>query len=122
MKEGKASLLERIKQHPESVGFKEVMSVIADNYSYSAKAFTNGKGDALITNIAGTNEGSCKIFSFAKIHHLSETETLNCFGDYYRIDVLKNPEGSDHGNIRAFIKYGWEAVVFEGEALQEKKE
>ena len=121
MKKGKAGLLEKIKQHPESVGFKEVMLVIDDNYGYSAKAFTSGKGHALVTNAAGTNEGSCKIFSFAKLHHLSETETLNCFGDYYRLDVLENPEGRDHGNIRAFIKYGWESVVFEGEVLQEKK-
>jgi hypothetical protein len=35
---------------------------------------------------------------------------LACFGTYYRDDVLANPEGSDHGNIRNFMKTGWAGV------------
>jgi hypothetical protein len=35
---------------------------------------------------------------------------LACFGAYYRNDVLGNPEGSDHGNIRNFMESGWAGV------------
>jgi len=43
---------------------------------------------------------------------------LALFGDYYRSDVLKNPEGSDHQNIRNFMHKGWAGVTFKGEALR----
>ena len=68
-------------------------------------------------NEAGTNEGSCKIFAFAQLHHLSEQATLACFGQYYREDVLQNPQGNDHGNIRNFIKQGWQGITFESDVL-----
>ena len=43
------------------------------------------------------------------------------WGQYYR-DVLKNPDGDDHQNIRNFMKYGWEGVPFEnGIALTRKQ-
>ena len=38
--------------------------------------------------------------------------TLNLFGDYYRKDVLGNPDGDDHANIRALAAGGWDAVKF----------
>ncbi len=47
-------------------------------------------------------------------------ETLLLFSEFYREDVLKNPEGTDHQNIRNFMKFGWEGIVFEGEALKKK--
>ena len=56
----------------------------------------------------GENSGSCKIFAFAQLHHLDEASTLACFGAYYRDDVLKHPQGSDHQNIRQFINTGWQ--------------
>jgi len=68
-------------------------------------------------NSAGTNEGSCKIFAFALIHQLSEQQTLNLFGDYYRIDVLTDPNGSGHQNIRNFIRDGWQGIDFKNVAL-----
>ena len=92
------------------------MAVIEENYTYSPTAFKNGDTD----NTAGTNEGSCKLFAFAKLQSFDQAATLACFGDYYRKDVLENPEGTDHANIRNFIKFGWEGVSFEGEALVEK--
>ncbi len=46
--------------------------------------------------------------------------TLNLFGAFYREDVLKNPEGTDHQNIRNFIEFGWDGIAFEGEALKKK--
>src|SRR3546814_18418029 len=43
---------------------------------------------------------------------LSEAETLACFGCFYREDVLKNPDGTDHQNIRNFMRCGWGGVAF----------
>ena len=60
----------------------------------------------------GQNMGSAKIFSFAQLSKLDEAATLQLFGDYYRKDVLEHPDGSDHANIRAFIKGGWACVKF----------
>ncbi|MFT6900929.1 MAG: hypothetical protein ACJAXS_001110 [Colwellia sp.] len=105
--------IEKLNTKPEQIEFSEVMAVISANYHYQPSTFSNGE----LTNEAGSNEGSCKIFTFAKLHDLSEELTLACFGQYYREDVLLNPEGIDHGNIRNFIKQGWQGIHFEGIAL-----
>lgn len=96
-----------------SADFEDSMQVISDNYDYQATAFTNGE----VTNQAGANEGSCKIFAFAKLNNLSEEQTLLCFGRFYQ-DVLNTPEGNDHGNIRNFMQLGWTGISFAGEALK----
>jgi hypothetical protein len=57
-------------------------------------------------------------FFVAKLNGLSKEETLACFGAFYRNDVLQNPEGTDHQNIRNFIEFGWDGIEFEGQALQ----
>ncbi|PCI51258.1 MAG: type III effector [Moraxellaceae bacterium] len=108
-------LLGQLKQSPLTVEFEDVMSVIRECYDYVATEFQNGNE----TNPAGSNEGSCKIFAFGKLHGLSEEQTLACFGGYYRDDVLMNPEGSDHGNIRNFMSTGWLGIHFGGEVLAE---
>jgi hypothetical protein len=36
------------------------------------------------------------------------------------LDVLKNPNGTDHQNIRNFIEFGWDGISFDGEALKKK--
>ena len=105
--------IEKLSTNPEKIEFSEVMTVISANYHYQPSTFSNGE----LTNEAGSNEGSCKIFAFAKLHDLSEESTLACFGQYYREDVLLNPEGIDHGNIRNFIKQGWQGINFEGKVL-----
>jgi hypothetical protein len=110
-------LLQRIKTHPASVEFPEVIATIEANYRYTPTRFTNGKSDDLVVNEAGTNEGSCKIFAFAQMHDLNEAQTLACFGTYYREDVLQHPEGDDHANIRTFMRHGWDGIRFEGAAL-----
>jgi hypothetical protein len=114
-------LLEQIRLQPESVEFSDVIRVIEENYIYTPVRFTNGpvSGSSAegITNDAGENEGSCKIFAFAKRHELTQEETLHCFGKYYRDDVLKNPGNNDHQNIRLFMKYGWQNIVFNDDAL-----
>ena len=52
-----------------------------------------------------------------EIQNLSEAETLACFGAYYYEDVLQNPNGTDHQNIRNFMKTGWDGIAFYGSAL-----
>ena len=111
-----ANFLEKLKQTPEIITFTETIAVIEENYDFSPTAFENG----LQHNTAGENSGSCKIFAFAEIQNLSETATLSCFGAYYYDDVLKNPNGTDHQNIRNFMKTGWEGIAFYGSALVSK--
>ena len=111
-----SELLKLVNAKSEIVDFNEVMQVISSHYTYEKSLFSNGE----LVNKAGTNEGSCKIFAFAKIQNLSEQATLNCFGQYYRNDVLKNPMGNDHGNIRSFIINGWSGITFDGVVLTAK--
>ena len=111
-----ASFLEKIKNNVP-VSFEETIAVITENYQYKATEFSNGLNEDTLVNKAGTNEGSCKIFAFAKIHQLDQQQTLSLFGDYYRLDVLNDPQGTGHQNIRNFMKYGWEGICFKGEAL-----
>lgn len=110
------ALINKLTKTPESVEFSEVIEIIQQYYHYTATNFTNGD----VINQAGTNEGSCKIFAFAKLNQLNEQQTLACFGDYYRKDVLQHPENSDHANIRSFIQSGWAGITFDGVALVEK--
>jgi hypothetical protein len=111
-----ASFFEKINNNAP-VCFDETITVITENYHYQATEFSNGLNEHILVNKAGTNEGSCKIFAFAKIHHLDQQQTLSLFGDYYRQDVLNDPEGTGHQNIRNFMKYGWAGICFKGEAL-----
>jgi len=106
-------LITRLNTSEESIEFNEVMHVISNNYNYQQSSFTNGD----LVNQAGTNEGSCKIFAFAKLNDLSEQATLNCFGQYYHNDVLNHPTAEDHGNIRNFIKFGWSGIAFDNDVL-----
>ncbi len=111
-----ADFLQQLDQTP-SVSFNETMQLIADYYDYTPTEFSNGLGEEQITNAAGSNEGSCKIFAFASLNQLTPQQTLPLFGDYYRVDVLQDPNGSGHQNIRLFMKYGWDGIQFKGEAL-----
>jgi hypothetical protein len=109
--------LQTLDAAPDSIAFNDTMSVIDANYDFTPTAFRNGE----MQNEAGQNNGSCKVFSFAKLHHLTPQQTLHCFGSYYRDDVLKHPQGSDHQNIRNFIRTGWDRIAFAGNALTRKK-
>ena len=108
-----STLLDQLNENANLVQFPDVIHVIEQYYTYTPVSFQNGE----TYNQARTNEGSCKLFYFAKLQKLSETHTLALFGDYYREDVLQNPEGSDHANIRNFMRSGWAGIKFEGEAL-----
>lgn len=107
-------LLEELNRQP--VDFKKVIKVIETEYSFTPTRFINGSQ----INEANTNNGSCKIFAFGQLQGLSEQATLNAFGDFYTQDVLQNPNGSDHQNIRNFMQSGWKGVNFDGQALTAK--
>ncbi|NOT84440.1 MAG: HopJ type III effector protein [Methylococcaceae bacterium] len=107
-------------QNAEKVAFNDSITVITENYTYHPTEFSNGVPEDTLINECGVNEGSCKIFAFAKLQQLNRVQTLSLFGDYYWIDVIGNPEGSDHKNIRNFIKYGWQGINFKGIALVAK--
>jgi hypothetical protein len=109
-------ILEQLEQSPETIEFNDVIAYIDSNYDFTPTEFRNGN----TVNEAGQNNGSCKVFSFAKVNNLSKENTLSLFGAFYREDVLKNPEGTDHQNIRNFIEFGWDGIAFEGEALKKK--
>jgi hypothetical protein len=103
----------------QPVSFQDTMNVISVHYDYFPTEFSNGLNPVLI-NEAGRNEGSCKIFAFAKLHGFNSSQTLALFGDYYLIDVLGNPDGQDHQNIRNFMRDGWDGIHFQGEALKSR--
>lgn len=109
-------IFEQLEKSLETIQFIDVIAFIDAHYDFTPTKFTNGN----TVNEAGQNNGSCKVFSFAKLNALSKEETLALFGDFYRTDVLKNPEGTDHQNIRSFIEFGWDGISFEGEALKRR--
>lgn len=111
-----ASYLSKLKNTPQEITFPETIAVIEDHYTFTPTAFQNGNQH----NATGENSGSCKLFAFAKAQQLNQAETLSCFGAYYYDDVLKNPEGTDHQNIRNFMINGWDGIQFEGVALELK--
>ncbi|MBE9515532.1 MAG: HopJ type III effector protein [Proteobacteria bacterium] len=110
-------LLNKLTIEQGVVEFSSVIDVIDSAYDFNPTEFTNGD----LRNEAGQNNGSCKIFAFAKLHDLSEQQTLHCFGDYYRNDVLCNPDAADHQNIRNFMATGWSGIQFNGSPLKVKK-
>lgn len=112
-----ATFLHKLRTTPTTLNFSHTLDTIHSNYHYTPTAFRNGE----LMNAAGQNEGSCKIFSFAKMQSLNEQQTLHCFGEFYREDVLKNPDGDDHSNIRNFMRHGWAAISFNASALTDKQ-
>ncbi len=109
-------IFEQLEKAPHEIQFKDVIAFIDAHYDFTPTRFTNGN----TVNEADQNNGSCKVFSFAKLNALSKDETLALFGDFYRTDVLQNPDGEDHQNIRNFIEFGWDGISFEGEALKRR--
>ena len=108
-------MIAQLQQASDDLYFSNTIDIIDVLYDFTPTAFTNGD----LRNEANQNNGSCKLFSFAKLHNFTEIETLACFGQYYR-GVLESPDGDDHQNIRHFIKTGWAGIQFDGIALAEK--
>lgn len=113
---GISDFLEKLYKSPKEIIFKDTMEVIEEHYDFEPVKFTNGG----LVNEAGQNLGSCKLFAFAKLQGLDKAQTLACFGDYFRVDVLENPKGEDHQNIRNFMSTGWEALAFDRDPLTKK--
>jgi len=111
------SFIATLHTTPDNIQFIDTIAVIEAHYEFTPTAFQNGA----LKNEAGQNSGSCKLFSFAKLHGLTEQQTLACFGDYYRIDVLQHPDAQDHQNIRNFIQFGWKGIQFDQQALNTKQ-
>ncbi len=110
-----AQFISKLKEDSNQITFQNTMSVIDDNYDFIPSAFKNGE----VFNKEGENSGSCKLLYFAHLQQLNKEETLHCFGQYYK-DVLSTPEGTDHQNIRNFIKTGWSGVSFDQNPLVAK--
>lgn len=108
--------LQTLATAPDSIAFNDTIAVIDAHYDFTPTAFRNGE----LQNEAGQNNGSCKVFSFARLHNLTPEQTLYCFGAYYRDDVLHHPQGTDHQNIRNFMVTGWGGIEFQGSALTPK--
>ena len=100
---------------PSTLTFDDTLSVIDAHYDFTPTAFKNGG----VENAANTNNGSCKVFSFATLHGLTQAQTLAMFAQHYQ-NVLDNPKGDAHANIRAFMAGGLDGVVFDGVALVSK--
>ena len=109
--------LNLLNNDPAQLEFSHTIDVIDSMYEFNPVAFRNG----VIENAPGENNGSCKLFAFAQLQGFDEQQTLRCFGAYYRDDVLNNPDGDDHQNIRNFIKTGWSGIRFTGTALTPKQ-
>jgi len=108
--------IEQLRQALQTLVFSDTMNIIEALYDFTPSAFSNGS----IRNEAGENNGSCKLFAFAKLNDFNQSETLACFGEYYR-DVLATPNGDDHQNIRNFMTTGWEGIQFDASPLSEKQ-
>jgi len=106
----------KLKSTPKTIEFSETMSVVEENYEFTPTSFKNGT----LENAEGQNSGSCKLFAFAKEQDFSKEETLACFGKFYFDEVLNDPSGTGHQNIRNFMNTGFDGISFSGIPLKEK--
>lgn len=96
----------------KEIDFKGVIAFIENHYHYTPTTFTNG----LVHSNAGENEGSCKVFAFAKHNNLSQIDTLKLFAEHYD-KVKATPDDNDHANIRNFMFYGWQGFLMKDNCL-----
>ena len=103
------ALTTQLNSAPERVEFNDVIALIDATFTFTPTAFSNGE----VRNEANQNNGSCKLLALGQYLNLTDEQTLALFGNYYRKDVLENPLGEDHANIRNFMKTGSAGVKFE---------
>ena len=84
-----------------------MIEFIDANYQHQPTAFKNGE----VHNEASQNQGSARVFAFARLNDLSKEDTLYLFAEHYQ-SVLNDANGTDHQNIRQFMLYGWSGIVF----------
>lgn len=106
-----------VEMDADSLTMEGVLELIDAHYESQLLEFQNGD----MVNAPGENESSAKLLSYAALSNMDESTTLKLWGQHYR-DVLSDPTGTAHPNIRNFIKYGWAGVPFEnGIALTRKR-
>ena len=110
-----ADYMSALSASDSKLTFDDTLAVIDGHYDFTPTMFKNGG----VENAAGTNNGSCKVFSFAKLHGLTQTQTLRMFAQHYQ-NVLDEPNGDAHANIRAFMDTGFDRLEFSGDALAPK--
>jgi hypothetical protein len=88
-----------------AITFAEVLAFIDTTYQHVPIAFKNGD----VHNEATQNQGSAKVFGFAKQNNLTAEDTLLLFAEHYQ-SVLSTPDGADHQNIRQFMVHGWAGI------------
>lgn len=93
--------------------FAQTLTFIERYYQYQPSTFSNNG----LLSMAGSNEGSCKIFALALLEGLSKQQTLLAFAEHYQ-HVLATPEATDHANIRALLKGELSQIQFEQSALK----
>lgn len=106
MEEKLQELLQGLKKN--AITFAEVLTFIDRQHKHTPTAFKNGN----VFNEATQNQGSAKVFAFAKLNNLSADDTLYLFAEHYK-SVLDKPEDMDHQNIRQFMANGWSGITFE---------
>lgn len=109
---------EAVRIHLASLGaghadFDDTLALIERHFEYQPTGFENGP----LRNKAGENAGSCKVFALGRYCSLPEADTLRLFGQHYD-QVMDDPAGDSHGNIRQFISTGWSGIRFENEPLR----
>lgn len=105
----------RTSQQVPLTSFQAYLAAIHQHFDYTPTAFYNGD----LYNEAGTNEGACQIFTLGLFMQLDEKQLLHAFSEHYQ-HVLATPQGSDHPNIRQFMRTGWAGIRFMGNALTPK--
>lgn len=114
MKQQLTALITALKEN--QLTFADVIKFIDEHYQHQPAAFKNGA----TYNEATQNQGSARVFVFARLNNLSAEDTLYLFAEHYQ-SVLATPDATDHQNIRQFIAHGWPGIVFEGETLVAKE-
>ena len=100
------------------MNFSDFTNLIDQEYEFLNVAFTNND----LVNSKEENQGSAKVFCFALMHSLSESDTLRCFGEHYQ-SVIDEPENhNSHLNIRRFVSNGWKGILINQSTLKPKKE
>lgn len=94
-----------VEMDASELTFEEVMEVIDTHFETGLIEFKNGA----LTNKPGENEGSAKLLSYAALSGFDQATTLTLWGQYYR-DVVNDPDGDSHQNIRNFMKTGWDGT------------
>ncbi len=114
------NLSKRVQVHLASIDaghgrFSDTLELIGQVFDYQPTGFHNGP----LFNPAGENEGSCRVFSLAQYCNLNEADTLRLFAEHYQ-QVLDDPAGESHGNIRQFMTTGWSGIRFDQPPLRKR--